>query len=71
MTYEELEKAHKEQTWLVWHTTGDSDELCRVSAGDIDILCDVRTASWVWGEEAAYAQELRIATPNDMLKYRE
>lgn len=81
MTKEELLKAMEDGTWLVWRTSRLNrapddelyDELCRVIQVWFDhpeVLCDVRTVDHFLGhDETAYVKELRIATPNDMLKY--
>lgn len=73
MTKEEAKKAYKEGTWLVWNsdrTRGYEPQLCRVQEvldhytsgplfqidiGATTLMCTVN--------------QLRIATPNDMLKY--
>ncbi len=80
MTEEALEKAMKEGTWLACTTWGDCClvRVIRVSkqSGDYgDIAGSVRTVKVVrcidnafWW---AYRSALRIATPNDMLKYGE
>ncbi len=75
MTYEELEKARKEKTWLV----------CQGGKYQDKRLVQLVDASLVESVEREYAlvagpnyprywvrsSRLRIATPNDMLKYGE
>ncbi len=57
MTKEELEKACKDQTWLVWNPA-DSDAWL------------VRAGRYEWRDNKwEHPSKLRLATPNDMLKY--
>lgn len=78
MTREECEKAHEDGTWLVWRTLTRSAlpmELVRVVSktrtmwlvvGTIRLATGKENDQWLTG-----AANLRIATPNDMLKYGE
>ncbi len=71
MTNEECEKAMEEGTWLVWR----GRTLVRAGATlvHLDENCE-EDRQWSLGTNGfwvrvGYAKDLRIATPNDMLKY--
>lgn len=76
----ELEKAQEERTWLVWRDCGShhqpkrlvrlADDYRELPTGHGSVPYIVMV---VYGRmrHAAHVQELRLATPNDMLKYGE
>lgn len=57
MTEEEFTKACHEGVWFVWTPPWDGPRLVRARKESIDLESD------------QYISEIRIATPNDMLKY--
>ncbi len=57
MTYEELKKAHEEGTWLLWTPSWRSPQLVFPRVADMNVQAN------------QFLSDLRIATPNDMLKY--
>lgn len=65
MTFEECEKAQKDQTWLVWEIAMGV-MLVRIQTGPMrltDVYCELHNFL------TAPIRQLRVATPNDMLKY--
>lgn len=69
MPKEELKQAHRERTWLVWEVWHDHD-LVRVEKYQLEhgrVFVVLQNGD---GYHVA-PSNLRIATPNDMLKYGE
>ncbi len=75
MTLGEAEKAQKDQTWLLWECQF-SNQFHNFGPALVKITCTEAyeglylSVPYMSGAEApAKSEELRLATPNDMLKY--